>query len=245
MTRFSYKLRRLALKAFGRARKHSVFLSLGRSCETAFRYYRSHGFLESALFQWAGYYKMEYLIDSLEHWDRLLTGGITGPNPLYTCNNTQLLFHGKAPTEKWVGGITDANRAEAEADHADTLSRMLHLKEKFLVQIKTPNALLTYKMRQEDWFDSACESRVRRLYDLLLSFGARDFDFVIILEDACRAKRLAFDLPRTFVRYVREFNPEDQVTNVKLGDDYGWKLIFDEFVPSRKLIQKHKFKFEK
>lgn len=245
MTKFGYKLRRGWLRLSGRVRRHSVFLSLGRSCETAFRYYRSHGFLESAVFQWAGYYRLELLLDALEHWDRLFTGGITGPSPLYTCNNTQLLFHGKAPTEKWVGGITDANRAEAEADHADTLGRMLHLKEKFRTQIRTPEALLTYKMRREDWFDDACEARVRKLYDLLVGFGAGDFDFVIILEDPCRAKKIEFDMPRTFIRYVREFNPEDRVTDVSLGDDYGWRLIFDEFAPREKKAQKHKFKFEK
>lgn len=242
--KWTYFLGRAMLRLRRRVRKHDVFMSLGRNCEVAFRYFRRNGFVESSLFQWSGFYTLAMMVEGLENFDRIFTGEVIGPNPLYTCQNTNLRAHGKLPQSTWTNGVTDENRAVAEADKADLVSRMAYLKKKFVDQLSGGGALVVYKARTEDWLREDGEILVRRLHALLLQFGARDFDFVLVLEECCKQKQVLWDIPRFFVRYVSAFNPEDKVTDMSYGDKYGWRLIFDEFRPRVQKLQKHKFKFE-
>jgi len=244
MNRLTYCFRRIGLILSGRVRKHTVFLSLGRNCEVAFRYFKRNGFVESSLFQWSGFYTFPMLIAGLERFDEIFAGEIRGPNPLYTCLRTNLRAHGKLPQTTWEKGVTDENRAAAEEDCKDLVGRMAHLKAKFRTQLRSGGAFVVCKIRTEDWMADACEGQVKRLYELLLGFGAVDFDLVLVLEKACRSKLLTLNLSRVFVRYVDKFNPEDKVTDMSVGDRWGWRLVFDEFVPRVRQKQKHKFKFE-
>lgn len=244
MNKIRYSFRKIGLRLTGRVRKHDLFMSLGHNCEVAYRYFRRWGFCESAIFQWGGFFTLRELVYGLEHWDLVYTGEVLGPNPIYRCANTKMNAHGKAPMATWKDGITDANRAAMEADRADMVGRVAHLKEKFLEKLRAGDNLLVYKMRPECWFADDCEEMIRRLYAALLAFGAKDFDLVFVLEDKCRSKMIVLDdLPRTFVRFVAEFNPDDHAAE-DLGDRYGWRLIFDEFRPRVIKQQKHKFKFE-
>ena len=244
MNKLNYNLRRMALRLSGRRRKHDLFLSLGHNCEVAYRYFRSNGFCESAIFQWGGFFTLRELVYGLEHWDLVYTGEVIGPNPIYRCANTRMNAHGRAPMSDWAGGITEANRAAMEADRADMLGRVAHLKVKFVRQLQAGGTLLVYKMRSECWLAEDCEDMVRRLYAALERFGARDFDLVFVLERKCAAKVRSFDLPRTFIRYVDAHSPDDHSAEDCYGDRYGWRLIFDEFSPKVRKQQAHKFKFE-
>jgi len=245
MNKLNYNLCKLALGLAGRVRKHDLFMSLGHNCEVAYRYFRRNGFCESAIFQWGGFFTLRELVYGLEHWDLVYTGEVIGPNPIYRCANTKMNAHGKAPMSEWINGITDANRAAMEADRADMLGRVAHLKVKFVEKLRAGGNLLVYKMRPECWFADDCAEMMERLYAALVKFGAKDFDLVFVLEEKCRAKKIALDgMPRTFVRYVSAFNPDDHAAEEQYGDKYGWRIIFDEFAPKVKKQQTHKFKFE-
>ena len=245
MTKFKYQIRNAVLHLRHGVHRHELFMSLGHNCEVAYRYFRRWGFCESAIFQWGGFFTLRELVYGLEHWDLVYTGEVVGPNPIYRCANTRMNAHGKAPMSAWMGGITDENRAAMEADRADMLGRVAHLKVKFVEKLKSGGNLLVYKMRPECWFADDCEEMVHRLCAALIRFGARDFDLVFVLEEKCRSKTIALtDLPRTFVRYVSEFNPDDHAAEDNYGDKYGWRLIFDEFRPRTIKQQAHKFKFE-
>ncbi len=245
MSKLSYTIRKMMLSLFGRIHRHELFMSLGHNCEVAYRYFRRWGFCESAIFQWGGFFTLRELVYGLEHWDLVYTGEVLGPNPIYRCANTRMNAHGKAPMSEWQGGITDANRAAMEADRADMLGRVAHLKVKFVEKLRAGGNLLVYKMRPECWFADDCEEMMRRLYASLVNFGAQDFDLVFVVEEKCRTKKMRTDdLPRTYVRFVSEFNPDDHAAEDQYGDKYGWRLIFDEFRPRTVKKQTHKFKFE-
>ena len=53
-----------------------------------------------------------------------------------------------------------------------------------------------------------------------------------------------FDDPQILTRSVKEYSPDEDVSNKKLGDAFGWKLIYLEFRPKYKKKNSRKLKFE-
>ena len=104
-----------------------------------------------------------------------------------------------------------------------------------------------YKMRTSEALAEDAQEKVGGILAALRNLGARDFDFLLVLEERCRDKTLISEKTeeRFFIRFVREFNPEEKVTDAKLGDPRGWKRVFKEFRPECRQKKTHKFKFEK
>lgn len=238
---FDYWCRRLALSV----RKHRTFLSLGYNCELAFQYNLRNGFVESGLFQWAYSYSLEDLIHAVEHLDLMFTGEVKDPNPLYEFAATRIREHGKAPMALWTDGVKAVDRETMEADRADLVGRIAHLREKFVRSLREGGALVMYKIRSEELLAPAASTRLQRLLAALRALGATDFDFVLVCEERCRGKVPILDSPRFFIRHICTFNPDDRVTDDALSDRYGWRLLFDEFRPFVRRRKTHKFKFEK
>jgi len=132
-----------------------------------------------------------------------------------------------------------------EADRADLLGRIAHLKEKFRRALSAGGALVTYKMRTSEALAPDCEKKLNGLLKALRDLGARDFDFVLICEDCVRCRPVRLVGERVFVRYVKKFNPDTNAVSGSFGDNDGWQLVFSEFQPRDKKTQAHKFKFEK
>jgi len=241
----TYRMRRRMLKAGFGVRKHAAYVSLGYNCETSYRYFARNGFCESGLFQWSYAYSLDDLIYALENLDKMFTGVVEGPDLLYRCANTKIEQHGKIDQHEWINGVTDANRAKMEADRADLLGRMAHLKEKLRRTLSAGGALVTYKMRTSEAFAPDCEEKLNGLLRALRDLGARDFDFVLICEKWIRSRHIRLAGERMFVRYVEKFNPDTNAVSGSCGDNDGWQLIFSEFQPCEKKSQAHKFKFEK
>jgi len=57
-------------------------------------------------------------------------------------------------------------------------------------------------------------------------------------------EKVLFENENIITRYVMKYNPNDDVTSRKLGDTWGWRIIFTEFQPAVKKKQTKKFKFE-
>ena len=229
------------------ARYHESFISLGYNCELAFRYNVQNKFVESGLFHWGYSLSTEGLVFALNHLELLYTGEVLDPNPLYECANTHIYQHGKAPMHFWLPGGEIVPRTVLEADKEDLKGRMAHLKEKFVDRLRHGGALVMYKMRTSEVLAADACKKVEKIQTALKSLGARDFDFVLVLEERCRGKVLFAEKgkDRFFIRFVREFNPDADVANTKLGDFRGWKRIFKEFRPMHRQKKTHKFKFEK
>jgi len=226
-------------------RRHATFVSLGYNCELGFRYNARNGFVDSGLFTWSYSHSLDELIFAVTHLDSMYAGDVDDPNPLYECAVTHIRQHGRESMDLWFGGVKDADRARMEADKSDLVGRMAYLKEKFVRTLAGGEALVMYKIRSDELMSANVEAKLNRLIAGLLSLGAQDFDFVLVCEEKCRDKVPSLEYDRTFVRYVRAFNPEESVTNGDLGDRYGWQLLFDEFRPQHRKPKKHKFKFEK
>lgn len=238
VNRLSWWFRRSTIKY------HKTFVSLGYNCELAFRYNLSNGFVDSGLFQWAYSYSCDDLIFTLNHLDALFTGEILDPTPLYECANTHIRQHGKSPMGLWIeGGV--GTPEQKEADKMELVGRMAHLKEKFIKTLREGAALVMYKMRSAEALAPNAAEKINEVLDSLTKLGAKDFDFVLVLEDKCREKVKFNESEQVYLRYVREFNPDDDVSNKKIGDLCGWKRIFNEFRPAQKKKNAHKFKFEK
>lgn len=191
---------------------------------------------------------MEELVFALNHLDLFYSGEVLDPNPLYECANTHIRQHGKAPMQCWIPEEgKSVSRAAIDSDKADLIGRMAHLKEKFVNRLRHGGALVMYKMRTSEALVAEVHKKVEGIQTVLKSLGARDFDFVLILEARCRGKALFEERPkdRFFIRFVREFNPDSDVTNTKVGDSRGWERIFKEFRPMHRQKKTHKFKFEK
>lgn len=225
--------------------RHDVFVSLGYNCELAFRYNLRNGFVDTGLFQWSYARSIDGLIYALEHLDQMYAGNVKDPDPLYECENTGIRQHGKASMSLWLKGVRESDRATMLADKADLIGRMAHLKEKFVGSLRAGGALVAYKVRTDEMLSSDAADKFSHLLKALQNLGANGCQLLLICEERCFERALAVTAGRAAVRAVSQFNPDDNVANKKLGDKYGWRLIFDEFAPKVRRKNKHKFKFEK
>lgn len=223
-----------------RARKYGHVIPIGATCEVAFRFYHTWGFLDSSLLSWAGTYTVEQLNAVLRDLPSLLTGDVAFEDRrlLWRCLNTQVDFHGQL---KRIDGKMPPEEAKA-ADLAALRGRVEYLKEKFLRYLRDDEeTLLVRRLGLED-VTPDLGARLDELERTIAGLGARNWKLLVI----CEAKDLA-KMPiggnRVF-RSVRRFNPPDLVTNPDCGDTIGWKAIFTEFAPARILPKKHDFKFE-
>ena len=57
-------------------------------------------------------------------------------------------------------------------------------------------------------------------------------------------QKCLFENKNILTRYVKKYSPDEEVTNKKLGDAFGWRLIYSEFRPKYKKKNSKKLKFE-
>ena len=253
-TRLEYRWKKIALPvadAFARTlgpllarlrrKRFAQILPLGVNCETAFRFYRRWGFVESSLFAWAQSRNLATMTEALNRFENVFSGSVS-LNPsdhLWLCDGTGIRFHGKL---KWTPGQTPSS-AELDADLSDLRGRLDHLKRKFLDSLRNgETTVFIHRLAAADAADPDLGGKLDALERALVRLGAANWKLLVI----CERKNLA-NMPKgsnRLFRAVREFNPGSAITDARLGDSAGWNAIFSEFAPRRILPKAHAFKFE-
>lgn len=223
-----------------RARKYGHIIPIGATCEVAYRFYHTWGFLDSSLLSWAGTYTVEQLNAVLRDLPSLLTGDVAFEDRrlLWRCLNTQVDFHGQL---KRINGKMPSDEAKA-ADLAALRGRAEYLKGKLLRYLRDDEETLLVRRLGLDDVTPDLGARLDELERTIAGLGARNWKLLVICEAKDLAKMPAG--PNRVFRSVRRFNPPDLVTEPDCGDTIGWKAIFTEFAPARILPKKHDFKFE-
>lgn len=253
-TALEYRWKKIALpvaNAFARAlgplvahlrrKRFAQIIPLGVNCETAFRFFRKWGFVESSLFAWAQSRNLATLTAALERFDTILSEAVT-LNPsdhLWLCGNSGIRFHGKL---KWTPGLSPS-QTELDVDLAELKGRIGHLKRKFLDYARNgERTLFVHRLATADAADPGLPQKLDALEAALLKLGASNWKLLVI----CERKELSH-MPKganRLFRAVREFNPGSAITDARRGDPTGWNSVFSEFAPARILPKGHTFKFE-
>lgn len=231
------------LAALHGRRRYSSILTLGHNCELAFRSWTVWGGLDSCVFSWANTLSLDKLLDGLSNfrdigveWKENLSNG-----GQHICAITGFRFHGKATNDVlFRGGVPD--RVAVAEDRRELTSRLDYLKRKFVRLLSDrERSLVVYKIKTSDCVPGVSE-KVERLRKCLDGFGGC-YDLLIVCE---RGNESVFgDDPGFELRCVDRFNPDSDVTNARLGDPLGWRLLFTEFAPRVTVKRKDKkFKFQ-
>lgn len=227
-------------------KKYGHIISLGYNCETAHQFFQHYGFVESSLFTWTNTININNLIFALNNPDKLLSGEIINTNPMWRCMNTDIRFHGRADAAVWQdkSKVTDEI---IQADMTELISRVHHLKEKF-IQTAQDNKnnlyIFKYQVKHED--ENEIKNNVLLLYKTLKKRVKNNFDLLLIFEKDSVKTNFSDNFSNynnIYIRYVDFFAPENNVVGGEC-DKKGWKKIFNEFKPNYKLKMKSKLKFE-
>ena len=174
-------------------------------------------------------------------WTGCRIFGISGSSGKKICAITGFRFHGKATNDVlFRGGVPD--RVAVAEDRRELTSRLDYLKRKFVRLLSDrERSLVVYKIKTSDCVPGVSE-KVERLRKCLDGFGGC-YDLLIVCE---RGNESVFgDDPGFELRCVDRFNPDSDVTNARLGDPLGWRLLFTEFAPRVTVKRKDKkFKFQ-
>jgi len=220
-----------------RRRRYRWILPVGINCETAFRFYRKWGFVESSLLGWAATTDLERTLRVLNGLDALHAGEVAydGASRMWKCRNTGASFHGKLSYD------VEPTAEEKAADLQDLRGRTAHLKEKFLVSIRE-RPLFIHRLANADAEREDLGARIDALEAALQRLGARDYTLLVLCER--RFLQRMPTGPNRLFRTVRMFNPPHRNADAKVGDAVGWQAVFTEFAPTKILPKRHAFKFE-
>ena len=221
-------------------RKYGHILSLGVNCETAFRFVRRWGGIESSLFNWGVSGDLPNLVWKLRNLEKIGSGefGLTDGN-LWECAVTGFRLHGRRNMPK---GVPLPPQAELDADLADLRGRLEHLKGKFLRQLMDDErTLLVRRLSDNDMADPSLDENLDRLRETIKDLGGRNLDLLIVVTAKYRSRLV--EQPGLYVRTVTRFNPKSDAVSLELGDNIGWDAIFSEFVPRDKPNRRHGYKF--
>ncbi len=225
-----------------RRKRFANIVTLGSNCELAFRFYVRWGFVDSSLFSWATVSDLNRLTYALRHLDDICEGPMTlNPVRMWVCENTGVKIHGRL---KYVPGEAPPDAAAQEADRADLLGRVRHLREKMRrYAADEASTLFIYSIPTADVEAPGLGDRIDEVENAIRELGARNWKLLLVVE-----RHVAHLVPRgpdRHVRTVRRFNPTNDVTNSQIGDSVGWYALFTEFAPAKILKKSKKFKFER
>ena len=216
------------------------------NCEVAYRFSKSNGFVESSLFSWTYAPDMKTLTNVLPDAKRLFSGLCIRPNEtggLHKCGLTGMSFHGKEHQKVWFNISFDEVRYQNDLE--ELRCRVDHLYDVFLSQLRDESSvLLIYKVSSSDPAFKNVDLAIKELWKVLSALGAHNVRLLIV----CERQMLKFfpaEHPDYLVRCVEEFNPEANVATTKLGDYYGWRLLFDEFKSRYVPLKRKTYKFER
>ena len=222
--------------------KFRYIVPLGYNCETAFRFWRVYRFLDSSLFAWTYSYSIEDLINALNNFDSILSGEIELPDPLYECQNTHIRFHGKTNMKTWLN-CKEYNMELVNSDKEELKQRVGYLKEKFVrILHSSDSKLFIYKVTVSDCKSDTININIDKLYTYFEK-NTTNFKLIIVIEEKYKDK-IQIKKDNLIIETVKQYSPEEDVTNKKKGDAKSWNKIYKKYRPSVLLKTKKKFKFE-
>ncbi len=226
--------------------KYSHIVSLGFNCEVAFQFLQHHGNVESHLFNWYYSDSTKELIRSLRS---LETVGLDFKPSCYMWRDVSygLAFHGRGNHDIW-----DADTAQEllQADKEELISRIAHLKKKFMsLANKSDSILFVYKPWTAEL--SAMEDCVQNIIELqkaLKDIGMKAFHLLIVIPQEHEASmKNALKIANStgiFVESVTHYAPNNNVTGGDC-DKKGWQRIWQTYIPKHRLKKtKKKYKFD-
>ena len=221
-------------------RKYSHFLLLGYNCELAYRFLKANGFLDATLFGWAYIPSFGATLDVLGRLEGFFAGELS-PRPrsggMFVDGATGVSLHSRLGADAELCPADEVERAKDELR-----SRVAHLREKFLRQLRDDEpTLAVVKMRPEDCPEG--DGNAHRLLDALRALGGRNVQLLVVCQKA-DAAHFPSDHPDYFLRTVSRYNPDWQVATEQRGDRCRWTMIWREFAPLRVLKQDKKYKFD-
>jgi len=223
--------------------RYAQIVPLGRNCEVAYRFFLRWGFVDSSVFAWSFVKDIPMLVSTLKSLDRLPSGEfeLAERKHMWLHRESGVLFHGKL-SWKFDGPLPPEDALRS--DLSDLRKRLAHLVDKLKRYIANDEeTLLIYKLADEDVNSGDLGPRLDSLEKTLDGLGARNWQLLIICQDA-DMKKMPKASQRRIYRSVREFNPGSRVTWPELGDPAGWHALFTEFAPKTILKKAHAFKFE-
>ena len=224
-----------------RRRKFSHFLLLGYNCEIAFRFLMANGFLDSSLFAWAGCWGPDIMVDALGRLGDISTGGLAfaGATDIFIDVDTGVMMHSRLK----VDPASPTGTADAEAAKAELRSRVAHLRDKFLRQLRDDEpTLAVVKISPSERLVG--DEFARAIVDRLKEMGGRNFRLLVV----CQKADAAFfpkEHPDYELRTVAAYNPDWRAATELSGDRLGWMKIWREFAPAQKIVQHKTYKFQK
>ncbi|MBR1907374.1 hypothetical protein IJ818_00365 [bacterium] len=217
-------------------------ISLGYNCEVTFRFLKYFGFENTNLFNWTYSYSVNDLINALNNFGDICSAEMKNPDPLWECEKTHLRFHGKADTRIFMKGRE--TEEILQADKADLLGRVAHLKEKFLNILKDDTKkLYIYKIKKDD-IDENVNEKLLKLLAALKNLGGNNFKLLIVAEKE-NAKYFT-ENENYMVRFVKYFAPDNCLVRKKYFNN-GWDDIYNEFyvqIPDKQENKNKKYKFD-
>ena len=223
-------------------KKYKHVISIGCNCENAYRFFQRYKFVESSLFTWANSVNINILFNALSNLDNILFNAPEKASVMWKCPDTNIYFHGTEPMEMNIN--PNNYTAEDYEPFANELkSRVNHLKEKFLSQLRDDKkTLIMYTYHTKDSEDVIVEN-IRTLNDKIKTLGGNNCELLVILESKNKLNENFDNDKNIYLRYVEQFAPCENVTTKKY-DKKSWDKIFNEFKPDFKLKKNKKFKFE-
>lgn len=220
-------------------KKYKQYISIGYNCENAYRFFNKYHFVESSLFTWTNSINIETLLYALSNLDLIFKNLPQKVYAMWRCPDTNIRFHGKEPHDMAVN-FQKYSEEDFKPYQEELVSRITHLKQKFLNQLKDDKkTLITYTYRTDN--KEEIKENILKLYNALSNLGGKNFDLLVILERKNSDDYKTND--NIYVRYVDEFAPEEDVTT-RHYDKKSWKKIFSEFKADFKLKKLKNFKFE-
>lgn len=225
------------------AKKYDNIIFLGYNCEPAFCFYKSFKFLDSSLFAWSASIEIN---NALENFDKIGTEGFEYLTDvgMFKENVTSFLFHGKTELSD------DITEQELEkivaADSADLSQRVNYLKEKFKKQMLGGGKNLFIR---KIFISNSCQNfqevngEIEKLYNHISKICQNKFDILLIIEEKYK-EFITLKKENVYIRTVKNYSSDKAVIGDPDSDRLGWKLIFKEFRPKKKIKKKKKFKFE-
>lgn len=216
-------------------------ISLGYNCEIQFRFYNKFKYEETSLFNWSYINSIKDLIQVLNDLSLIGKQGFRVSAPLYTCNETNISFHGKAKWKK----IKD-NPELIEKDIKDLGERLDYLKEKFVNTLKSnEKKLYIYKVKETDITNDINEKiiELKNALKTIEGKASSEFNLLIVAEE--KYANYFKNTDEYIFRTVKYFAPDKEVTSKKYLDN-GWDDIFNEFYSKKPkgYKKKKKYKFE-
>lgn len=224
--------------------KYDYIVPLGYNCEIAFQFVQKYKFIDSSLFNWTYSNSIKNLIYALNHLDEILSDGIANPTPLYECQQTHILFHGKADFSKLIYNDGTFNLKNIEDDKNELKLRIGYLVTKFKKMLNSDCYILfIYKLKYSDCLDEKINDYLFQLYDFFYK-KTKKFKFVLVLNNNMKDK-VSIVKPNFIIETVNMYAPDNDVTNIEKGDRKSWNRIFKKYrlkkIPPYKKIKKFKF----